>query len=203
MAWPHLDGIIKVRMTYGFDGRPSVNIHFVLQRTPASPIPEAELEAAAFAFTTSWGFAWDDRAHTEWTLDAVKTIDWSEADGIEFDQEEFLPVVGLGAVGDPSPASVTLVASHRTGRTGRSRRGRNYIPGLAQAEVDGNDASQGLVTDIASVYTRLATELDLADMDLVVYSLVTGGAKRVVPIATLVTSTIVNSGIDTQRRRLS
>lgn len=203
MAWPNLSGIIKVRMTYGFDGKPSVNVHFVLQRTPASPIPTAVLNSAAAAFYNAWSAQWDTRAHEDWSLDEVTATDWSMADGEEISHANGLPLLGLGAVGDPCPASVALVVSHRTGKIGRSRRGRNYIPGLAQAEVDGNDSSEGIITDLAAMYTNAEAGLAAASLDLVVYSLYSGGIARVTPIATLVTSHIINSAIDTQRRRLT
>lgn len=203
MAWPNLAGIIKIKMTYGFDGKPSVNVHFVLQRSPASPIPTAVLTAAAGAFNNAWSAQWDTRAHEDWSLDAISATDWSLPDGEEVAHENGLPLLGLGAVGDACPASVALVVSHRTGRIGRSRRGRNYIPGLAQAEVDGNDSSEGIVTDLAAMYANAEAGLAAQNLDLVVYSLYSGGVARTTPVATLVTSHIINSAIDTQRRRLT
>lgn len=203
MAWPHLGGIIKVVVTYGFNGVPSVNVHFVLQRTPDTPVPNAELVLAANAFHTAWNTTWKTRAHEDWSVDSIIATDWSGIDGEAVGTSLTLPIDGVATTGDPSPASVTLVGSHRTGLTGKSRRGRNYIAGVAQAEVDGNSASQGLVTDVATLYSGLDTALDGEDMDLVVYSLMAEGAKRVTPLATIVTATIVNAAIDTQRRRLT
>lgn len=203
MAWPHLGGIIKVRITYGFNGKPAVNVHFVLQRTPATPVPTEQLEEAADAFHAAWNTSWKTRAHEDWSVDSIVATDWSDIDGGAVGSTLSMPIDGVATVGDPTPASVSLVGSHRTGLTGKSRRGRNYIAGLAQAEVDGNTASQGIVTDVATLYTGLATNLDAVDMDLVVYSLKAGGTERVTPLATLVTATIVNTLVDTQRRRLN
>lgn len=201
MAWPHLDGIIKVVVTFGYDGQASINVHFVLERTPSSPITSASLEAAADAVQISYLNEWRNIMATAWAVDNVTATDWSLPDGEQIQTGETLPFDGLDA-NDPLPASVSLVVSHRTDHTGRSRRGRTYLPGITENRVLFNDVDATAIEEANETFVRLALELDLVDMDHVIYSLFSDGAPRTVPLATLVTNRIINNRVDTQRRRL-
>ena len=201
MAWPHLDGIIKVVVTYGYNGTPSVNVHFILQRTPVSPIPAAVLLLAANTMRNAIGAEWIPEMALNWEVSNVTAQDWSLPDGDQIQSTGVLPLTGTDA-GTAIPASVALVVSHRTDHTGRSRRGRTYLAGLNEGNVSFNDANAESVTAAAEFFSVLDSTLDLEDMDHVVYSLYSDGAPRVTPLATLVTSRIVNNRVDTQRRRL-
>lgn len=201
MAFPFLNGVIRVVLTFGFDGEPSINVHFVLLRTPVSPIPAATLLSVANVFRNSLDVFWKPEMGDLWQLDNVTSTDWSDEDGEQIATDAALPVVGT-EVSEEVPASVCLVVSHRTDRTGRSRRGRTYLPGLTEGNVGGNVVDAGAVTAAANYFADLDTDLDALSADLVVYSLVTGGADRVTPVATIVTSRIINTRVDTQRRRL-
>lgn len=201
MAWPFLGGIIKIVVTYGFDGKPAVNIHFVLQRTPESPVPDAALEDAADAIHAGYAAQWDEEMGTNWDITNVTALDYSREDGSEIQTSGALPIVGL-EVSEEVPASVALVVSHRTDRTGRSRRGRTYLAGLTEGNVGGNSVDAGATTAAGDLFAAIALNLDGVDMDHVVYSLVSGGENRITPEATLVTSHVINERVDTQRRRL-
>ncbi len=201
MAWPHLDGIIKVVITYGYNGTPSINVCFVLQRSPGSPIAGGILLTAANAFHNAWANAWKNQMGSEWEVSNITAQDWSLPDGEQIQTDEVLPIDG-SEVDIAIPASVALVVSHRTERTGRSRRGRTYLPGLTEGNVIFNTADAGCVTQAAGNFTVLDTNLDALNLDHVVYSLYADSAPRVTPIATVITSRIVNNRVDTQRRRL-
>lgn len=201
MAWPFLNGTIKLRVTFGFDGVPSVNIHFVLERTPSSPIDAATLLLAANDVWTAYNTDWKDMMGDQWTIDNITATDHSLADGQQIQTSSALPIVGTGA-SEEVPASVCIVASHRTDHTGRSRRGRTYLPGLTEGNVGGNDIDGLMATAVGDLFTTLHSELDANDLDHVVYSLYQAGAARTTPLATLITSLIVDTRVDTQRRRL-
>lgn len=201
MAWPNLPGVAKVVVTYGFDGEPSVNVHFVLKRNFATPISLLSLEQIGDEFFDALQAEWIPFMGDQWTIDDIVTTDWSVANGEQFQRVTGLPLVGT-EVNEEVPASVCIVASHRTPFTGRSFRGRSYMPGLTEANVGGNGVDGALVSAVGDYFSALATGLGSISADLVVYSLFAAGAQRTVPVATVITSTIVNSRVDTQRRRL-
>lgn len=201
MAWPFLNGVIKVVVTFGFDGVPSVNVHFVLLRTPSSPVPEASLEAVADAFWSAYDTEWKSIMGDQWDIDNITATDWSLDDGQQIQTSEALPITGVAAV-EEVPASISLVVSHRTNHTGRSRRGRTFLPGFTEGNIGGNGVDGNGVTAAGDLFDAIDTALGVISTDHIVYSLVDGGAPRSVPLATLVTSRIINSRVDTQRRRL-
>jgi len=201
MAWPWLDGMIKVVVTYGFDGQPSVNVHFVLQDTPVSPVPDAALLSVADAAWTAWDDNWKTRASDEWNVDDIVAYDWSREGGNVIQTDSALPILG-GNVTAPVPANCAVVVSQRTNRTGRNYRGRNYVPGLATSTVTGNEVNADLMTDLSLIYSDFRTALGVLGMQQVVYSLFYEGEKRVTPEPTPISGTIVDSRVDTQRRRL-
>lgn len=201
MAWPFLDGMIKVVVTYGFDGVPSINVHFVLQRTPESPIPDAELRSAANAFHVGYAQEWKHMMGEDWSIDNITGLDFSQEDGAQIQTNLTLPIDG-SEITPEIPASVALVVSHRTDRTGRSRRGRTYLAGLTEGSTDGNTVDATAITRAGDCFDDIDTNLDSIDMDHVVYSLYSEGVARAVPIATLITNRIINNRVDTQRRRL-
>ncbi len=201
MAWPYLDGIIKVVVTYGYEGQPAINVHFVLQDTPVTPVPDATLLAVADIFHDSFDTVWDIRASVNWQVDDVTALDWSREAGNVIQTDGTLPIVGLQA-GNAIPANCAAVVSQRTARTGRSYRGRNYVGGLNVATVTDNTLNADLVTDLGQIYAVIRAGLALIDLQHVVYSLKFEGENRITPIATPITGTIVNDQVDTQRRRM-
>lgn len=113
-----------------------------------------------------------------------------------------LPLVGND--GQPAmPSSVTLTMSFRTNGRGRSSRGRNYLLGITENEVDNNFVSSTFYGPWESFYQGL---LDLAEDETwtwVVLSRIQDGLPRAVGLAQPVTSfLVVDTVVDNQRRRL-
>jgi hypothetical protein len=101
---------------------------------------------------------------------------------------------GNGALPDQVALGVTL----QTGLAGRSRRGRWYIPGIPNNQVDG-DPSLFKSTYVATMQ---------GNVDSFMSAMATGGAElqvlsRAIPDAQPVTSLLVRRQIRTQRRRLT
>jgi hypothetical protein len=201
MAWPHLPGIVKVVVTFGFAGEPSVNVHFVRQREGWSPIPPATLATIAQVFTTALDDEWMPVVPDAWSVDEVVATDYSIPNGEQVAQVAGLPLAGVDISGT-LPASIALVTSHRTNKTGRSFRGRSFLPGMSEDGVSHNNAQAPVILAAGDYFDALDVGLDAEEFDLVVYSLYTAGAERAVPVATFVTNRIINSRVDTQRRRL-
>lgn len=199
--WPFLTGTIKIVVKYTFGGKVSVNVHFVRQDVPTSPITNAQLLIAANAFYASYGDNWDTRASNEWRVTEIEATDYSREGGGQVVSDETFPIVGILASAS-IPSSNASVVTQRTARTGRSYRGRNYVPGLSFGTVTANELNADLITDLGLLYADIRTALALADMTHVVYSLYNQGTQRVTPEATPITGTVVNSRVDTQRRRL-
>lgn len=98
-----------------------------------------------------------------------------------------------GTAGDFSPASSCVVA-FATGERGRSKRGRVYLPFIAEAAITDGSMTAGLDTTVSEAWAAFQDALSDVSMTLVVasYKLVE---------ATAITGFSVKSAIGTQRRR--
>lgn len=111
--------------------------------------------------------------------------------------------------GDPSgcvPGNVTFAVSFRSGLGGRSFRGRNYVPGVPNQYIVGNQVNSGFVDEIVARYNLLPADVhdDLPELDWCVVSRYHLGAPRAEGVATPITTCVsVDYNIDSQRRRLT
>lgn len=118
------------------------------------------------------------------------------------------PVTG-GVPTESLPNNVTYTISFKTGLTGRSFRGRNYVPGLDINAVTGNQIDATKRTALLDYYTgirALALESSVTWVVVSRYSGVDGDGKPI-PRATGVTTPITSvstfdNTVDSQRRRL-
>ena len=133
------------------------------------------------------------------------------ADGLTAVSTASLPSTGsVDSV--PVPSNAAGCISLRTGSSGRSFRGRNYLPGIPQSSVDFNTMSTAFTNSIAAGYGQLRTNTLAIGWEHVVVSrfsgfTIVGGRKvptpRVAGIHTAITSSFfVDNTIDSQRRRL-
>ena len=136
----------------------------------------------------------------ELTWKKIIVTDIESADGVQYSQEGSI----VGGFSDSSlPANAALVYSWRTGFSGRSMRGRTYVPGIPQTKQETPQTiTEAFRAGQAVVAEALLTRLNAASMPLVVASYVNGGAPRTTPIATPITTVLVNATLDTQRRRI-
>lgn len=109
-----------------------------------------------------------------------------------------------GAIVASDPNNVTLAVSFRSGVTGRSFRGRNYVPGLPGSAISNNRVSATLANNIAGAYEILmGTDAVATGFTWGVISRRTNNAPRVAGIVTPITQVvIVDTVVDSQRRRL-
>jgi len=111
----------------------------------------------------------------------------------------------IGLVAPPTaPGSVCATISFRTAGRGRSSRGRNYISGIAEASIVGNDFTGTYAGFLVDVYDYLLVPANLpGDVEWVVVSRYHDNAPRLAGITQLITSVIVtDTAVDSQRRRL-
>jgi hypothetical protein len=125
----------------------------------------------------------------------------------ENDIQGVYDAMGTPLVGSGSGASVPLNASwsisFRTGLRGRSYRGRNYAAGYLNSILD--DPGRGNATVLAGVAAAYVQHLItnmLAGWTWVVASHVADKAPRVAAVLTPIISVIIDTYVDSQRRRL-
>lgn len=101
------------------------------------------------------------------------------------------------------PGNVTICMSIRTSSRGRSSRGRNYISGIAEGAVTGNQFSSTLAASLTAAYEQLITTPPTG-WSWVVVSRYSNGAPRATGLKIPVTSVgVVDLNVDSQRRRLT
>lgn len=101
------------------------------------------------------------------------------------------------------PGNVAFTLSFKTNERGRYARGRNYIMGLAEANVAGNVFASGVALSLVGAYAQLFTMLP-AGWEWVVLSRSFEGNPRVEGLQLPVTTvTYADLYIDSQRRRLT
>jgi len=139
--------------------------------------------------------------HPSYVLQMVKVRDISSETGLSV---EIAPTTSSPgeAGGTAAAANASIVASLRTGVQGRSFRGRIYFGGLAQQTLT-NAQTMGVTS--AAAYATMVTELIDAltaiGETLSVLSRVANGVARVTGLLTEIIQVIVNTKVDSQRRR--
>jgi len=201
MPFVNLPFGIKVEVSWETGSGVAVCVHFVSKTTP-SAVSATDLSNAISAFD---GWRTDMRIvqPAAVVIAGIRATDWSVPDGITA-----FTVPGANPAGTNLtallPLNVALCATHYTGRTGRSRRGRNYIPGIGEGLVSTGDIilASGR-NNIVNAYTALRTDLLASGLVQVVASFFTNGAPRVNGQGTAVSTTVVDQYSDSQRRRLA
>lgn len=107
--------------------------------------------------------------------------------------------------GEAMPNNVTMSVSFQTGLSGRSHRGRNYVPGLSDSIVDGNIIDSSWAASIATAYQGLVFPSEFVP-DGWVWVIISRQQDGVVPAEALffevVLATAIDLVVDSQRRRL-
>lgn len=110
---------------------------------------------------------------------------------------------GLKTLTPSLPGNVALVVKFTTANRGRSGRGRIYLSGLTEGDVDNNSISVTLANSLANALATIIGNVEVANgVDHCVVSQYTGGLARASGLIQEVTGMVVNLRVDTQRRRL-
>lgn len=198
MAYIRLPLGIKVALEYNWNGKAVVNIYHV---TTADPITSIKLDAIADIFISWFTVNLALRLSDEIELTGVTAMNLDVPNGEKVEVAVTPPEAGQVASESVSN-NVASVVTLGTLKTGRSFRGRTYVPGIAEVYVSSNDLDATLLAAIISDYVILDGLLFAADTELVVASFQTAGAPRAEGVATEVSSITANARVDTQRRRL-
>jgi hypothetical protein len=188
---------IKIEWNASQNGVPIVNRVFVTQSTSpsSSDLDDAIIEALAF-FNSIKG-----ALHPSYVLQNITATDVSVANGTQ----TILPLTTANvgtASGDAMAANAAMCLSLRTNYTGRSFRGRFYLGGLAQSNLnDAQNFDTVVVGDIGDYFMDFIDALTAINKTLVVVSNYAAGVVRVIALATEIISVIVDTKVDSQRRR--
>lgn len=117
-------------------------------------------------------------------------------------EKVFSPPIDGAFAEPPEGNQVALVVTHTTDQTGRSFRGRSYMPGMRAAVLTSNAWTVGILSEVLSDFLQLNADAAAAGWQHVVASRVSGGVPRASVLATPVTGYRVDSVPDTQRRRV-
>jgi len=188
---------IKIEWNFIQNGIPVVNRVFV---TKTSSISSADLDDAivqATAFYNNFKGLQDDTC----VLQNITATDVSVANGTQ----TILPFTSANTgtmSGVATAANAAMCASLRTNFTGRSFRGRFYLGGLGAGAVqDAQNFTTASAAALGGFLADFITALGTVNQTLVVVSNYAHKVVRVVALATEIISIIVDTKIDSQRRR--
>jgi hypothetical protein len=110
-----------------------------------------------------------------------------------------------GLTGEAGPGSNCITIKFTTNERGRSGRGRNYISGLREVDVNGNTYDAGRISELVAGYDLLRTAPLLSGAAVWnVVSHFTAGSARESGYAIPITGvSVADNAIDSQRRRLT
>lgn len=188
---------VKVEVNAVQNGVPIVNVQHVQVTAGVTP---AELATIGGIYrdwyTTNIGIF-----HPSYVLQNITCTDISVEDGAQ----SITPFVGglAGtASGAPLAANAAMCASLRSDRTGRSYRGRWYLGGLSEAVLqDAQNFTTASVGGVAGIIVDLIDALQTAGYVFSVLSLIANKVARVAGVLTEITSILVDTKVDSQRRR--
>lgn len=176
----------------------------------ATPPAVSDLLALVNAIESWWLSDYAPRVSVGVQLREIAATSMDSATGPQVTQAPVSPSFG-GNTANIVPGNVTITVSFRTGSRGRSFRGRNYIVGLTEDQIAGNQVVAGVTAPWAAAYNNLIAAVAVANATWVIASRFSGvnpTTKQPIPRAAGITSpvlsaVIVDDNIDSQRRRLT
>lgn len=200
MATAYNPSVAKVEMRYTWDGEEVENtLYFQLQ----APIGVGGLVLLTGNLYTWWDANIRPLQSASVQLREIYARSMAGLIAPEYTWTTNLPASGEN-IEASLPNNVSLAISFRTGLTGRSSRGRNYIIGLTEPMVAQNTVTPGVVSAYVAAYSQLTPAGGIfEDISWVVYSQYSGGVLRPTGQAVAVLSVVVvDDTVDSQRRRL-
>lgn len=188
---------IKIEMNGQQNGIPVVNRFYVTQ---AGAVTFADLEAVETVMLNFWNVLKGGQ-HQSYILQNITITDVSIANG-----QQLVSALTSGNTGTlataPAAANAALVIGLRTDFTGRSFRGRYYLGGLASSQF--SDAQNILAITCATIagwFEDLIAALGVIGKVMVVVSNFANGVERLTALATEIISIVIDTKVDSQRRR--
>jgi len=170
----------------------------------SSSIVSADLAIVATDLVSWWDTYGDPCQCSSCTLNSIDVVDQNSSTSPSL-SHPVSPAIAGTAAGTPAPLNVTCVASFRTANRGRSARGRFYLYGLSESDTnnDGVTIGSGLQTALSVLFANLNSFVSGDGFSHVVVSKQLDGVARSAGYAQAVTSYIIDTNLDSQRRRLA
>lgn len=202
MAFIPATNTVRVAFQMTQDLQQVQNVVYVQDSTPWSV---TKMDTLAAILVSWWETYMAPTQPASVALRQITLRDMSVETGVEVVFTTGLPLVGESP-GVPLPNSVTVAIKLNTGLGGRSYRGRQYIVGLTELNLnaDRNTITDGTVTYFTEAYDQLIAEVE-ADYTpgLVVASFSHDNALRTTAELTkVINAKFTDNVLDTQRRRL-
>lgn len=189
---------VELRVIADQNGVPVVNIYNL---KAGGAVTLADLIAAVNTFVTWYESIGRGYYHQTYVLQSVVATDISVANGIQYTTATFTTPAGA-ITSAAAAANAAVVISWRTPFVGRSFRGRTYVGGLANAELlNAQTVQTTTAAGMAADWGALMTAFQTAGLVLSVLSKYALKVARVAGLLTEITSIIVNTKLDSQRRR--
>lgn len=191
-----------IALTFYFTSA-SQNWQFSLTlRKSAGEVEITDLQQATADGSAWWTSFLKPQLATSTSLTSIVASDQSVEGG-----NQYQATVNEAATGSGSavPLNACVVISGRTAKRGRSYRGRSYLSGLRDAilGVSMNAISSAFASTLAGGFASLASTLDGHGLDHVIASKQHNGAPVNPAETNEVTAYVVDTNIDSQRRRLT
>lgn len=179
-------------------GPTQCNMNFLF----ADPYDQSALNDLANAVAQWWGTEMMPTLSADIQLNQVHVRGLSEDIDLESIATVTLPTVG-GIGSNVSPANVAACVKFSTGMTGRSARGRMYIPGIANTGANDDDITLTVRTAILDAFDALGAYLT-PGLDHVVISRFHNNVQRTPNAVTflIVDYSFTSNQVATQKRRL-
>jgi len=171
----------------------------ILHWEKASP-SVADYTALAAALALEWKTEMLPLLSDDIQMGEVTVYDLSEEFAPKYVNSDELGSPGL-FVGDSVPNNTAALASHRTTATGRSGRGRTYIPGLVELDESNGLLTTSRQTSLISDWADFITAVELTGWVFVIAQRFLNGAQLTTGILRVVTTEILKLALGTQRRR--
>jgi hypothetical protein len=189
---------VKVAVEGSQEAIPVVNVYHV---DAGAAVSDTILDDVAAVFSNWMTTTLLPLLDSTYVLNRIVVTDISVANGHQSILTFTTGNVG-GITGQPCAANAALCISWRTLQTGRSFRGRTYVGGLNNGVlVDPHTMGTTYANGFATAFVNLRTAIQTAGYVLSVLSLVANKIARVAGVLTEITSLIVDTKIDSQRRR--
>ena len=198
MAFIPCPGIVEVEMQYTMELEFCENVYHV---SVSGTIDQSALSALVTIFQNWENASASPLRSNQCALHTIRARDLTTQNAQEL-IHTVSPAISGTNTANPAPNNVTIATAMRTGKAGRSYRGRSFWIGVTDSMYSANNIVSALQTAILAAYGALQSSLNTASTPLVVLSRHTGGAPRGSGIGTAVTSFSMDTVMDSQRRRL-
>lgn len=192
--------VAQVQLNATYLGEEVQNILWFSRET--TPITNAHLTNLADAMESWWTVNMKPIQSSSYTLRNVTAIDWTSATSPVVVFTTGLPSNGTN-VNLPVPGNVAACVTFRSAGRGRSSRGRNYVCGLTENVVTGNQFEASLQTALLVAYQEINTAVSPHGWRHDVYSQFSNGQVRAVGLRQAVTAYTMDLNVDSMRRRLA